>query len=294
MNSAVRTETRATVASAAGSRRRRPRPQLGRHLLLGLVALVSLFPFYWLVVMATSSSAEVFTFPPRLFPGTRLFTNLSKVSQTVSLGSAFTNSLIVSVSAVLLSCFLCSLAGFVFAHMRFRGRDKLFGFVLATMILPTGVALAPTMQIYSKLGWIDTFLPLIIPGSASAFGLFWMRQTAISGIAYELVEAARVDGCGLIRTYWHVALPAMRPGLAAFGIFSFMWTWNDYLWPLIVLNDPSKYTLPVALAELKGNYGSFDYSVVMAGTLVAAIPLVVLFLVSRKFIFANMVAGALK
>ena len=141
---------------------------------------------------------------------------------------------------------------------------------------------------------MDTFLPLIIPGAASAFGLFWMRQTAISAIPYELVEAARMDGCGLVRTYWHVALPAMRPGLAAFGIFSFMWTWNDYLWPLIILNDPSKYTLPVALAELKGNYGSLDYSVVMAGTLVAAVPLIVLFLVSRKFVFANMVAGALK
>lgn len=292
MNSIIRDRTCAPVRTPA--RRRAPRPQFGKHVFLGLVALISLFPFYWLVIMATSTNADVFTFPPRLYPGTRFFTNLGKVSQAVPLDSAFVNSLIVTVSAVLLSVFLCSLGGFVFAHMRFRGRDKLFGTVLVTMVFPTGVALAPSLEIYSHLGWIDTFLPLIIPGAASAFGLFWMRQTAQSAIPYELVEASRMDGCGLLKTYWHVALPAMRPGLAAFGIFSFMWTWNDYLWPLIVLNDPSKYTLPVALAELKGNYGSLDYSVVMAGTLVAAIPLIVLFLISRKFVFANMVAGALK
>jgi cellobiose transport system permease protein len=292
MDVTVRTETSTPVRG--GTRRRVQRPQVGKHLVLTLVALISLFPFYWLFVMATSSSAEVFTFPPRLYPGTKFFTNLGKVSQAVPLNTAFVNSLTVSVSSVVLTSFLCSLGGFVFARMRFPGRDKLFGIVLATMVFPTGVTLAPSLEIYSHLGWINTYLPLVVPGAASAFGLFWMRQTALSSIPYELVEAARMDGCGLLRTYWHVALPAMRPGLAAFGIFSFMWTWNDYMWPLIVLNDPSKYTLPVALAELKGNYGSIDYSVVMAGTLVAAIPLIVLFLICRKAIFANMVAGALK
>ncbi|MEV6507693.1 carbohydrate ABC transporter permease [Streptomyces sp. NPDC051642] len=293
MSTDVRDRTRPPSVRTEPERRVR-RPQIGRQLALALAALISLFPFYWLLVMATSTNAEVFKFPPRLYPGSRFFDNLGKVTQTVPLDTAFLNSLVVTVCAVLLSCFLCSLAGFVFAKMRFRGRDKLFGFVLATMVFPTGVALAPTFEIYSRLGWMNTFLPLIIPGSASAFGLFWMRQTAISSIPYELIEAARLDGCGLMGTYWHVALPAMRPGLSAFGIFSFMWSWNDYLWPLIVLNEPSKYTLPVALAELKGNYGSLDYSVVMAGTLVAALPLIVLFLFVRKAVFANMTSGALK
>ncbi|MFJ8750922.1 carbohydrate ABC transporter permease [Streptomyces sp. NPDC102441] len=292
MSTDVRDRTRPRTARAEAERRVRG-AGIGRHLALALIALVSLFPFYWLVVMATSTNAEVFKFPPRLYPGDKFFENLAKVSQAVPLDTAFVNSLVVTVSAVLLTCFLCSLGGFVFAKMRFRGRERLFGFVLATMVFPTGVALAPTFEIYSRLGWMNTFLPLIIPGAATAFGLFWMRQTALS-IPYELIEAARLDGCGLMRTYWHVGLPAMRPGLAAFGIFSFMWTWNDYLWPLIVLNDPSKYTLPVALTELKGNYGSMDYSVVMAGTLVGALPLIVLFLFTRKAIFANMISGALK
>jgi cellobiose transport system permease protein len=162
------------------------------------------------------------------------------------------------------------------------------------MVFPTGAALAPSVQIYSHLGWMNTFLPLIVPGAASAFGLFWMRQTAVAAIPHELIEASRLDGCGLLRMYWHIALPTMRPGLAALAIFSFMWSWNDYRWPLIVLNDPEKYTLPVALAQLKGDYGNFDYSVVMAGTLIAALPLIVLFLFSRRAIFANMTAGALK
>ncbi|MDT0549597.1 MULTISPECIES: carbohydrate ABC transporter permease [Streptomyces] len=270
------------------------RPQVGKHLLLLCAALVSLFPFYWLLIMATSSSGEVFKFPPRLIPGTRLFENLGKVSDAVPLGATFVNSLVVAVSAVVLTGFLCSLGGFVFARMRFPGRDKLFGCVLATLVFPTGVSLAPSLQIYSHLGWINTFLPLIVPGAASAFGLFWMRQYAVSAIPYELIEAARLDGCGLLRMYWHVALPAMRPAIASFGIFTFMWSWNDYLWPLLVLNDPQKYTVPVALAQLKGAYGNIDYSVVTAGTLVGAIPLIVLFLFVRKWIFRNMVAGAVK
>ncbi|HEY8979394.1 MAG TPA: carbohydrate ABC transporter permease [Streptomyces sp.] len=277
-----------------GTERRRPRPQIVRHLALTFAALASLFPFYWLLVMATSSTAEAFRFPPRLYPGDRLLDNLGRISDAVPLDSAFVNSLTVSTCAVLLTLFFCSLGGFVFARMRFRGRDKLFRVVLFTMVFPTGVALAPSVQIFAHLGWMNTFLPLIVPGAASAFGLFWMRQVALSSIPHELIEAARLDGCGLLRTYWHVALPAMRPGLAAFGIFSFMWSWNDYLWPLIVLNDPQKYTLPVGLAQLKGNYGDTDYAVVMAGTLIAAVPLIVLFLLCRKSVFANMVAGALK
>ncbi|WP_220213934.1 carbohydrate ABC transporter permease [Streptomyces shenzhenensis] len=277
---------------AGGGKRRRP--QVGKHLLLMCVALVSMFPFYWLLVMASSSSGDVFRFPPRLTPGTRFLENLGKVSDAVPLGTAFVNSLIVAVCAVVLTGFLCSLGGFVFARMRFPGRDKLFGFVLATLVFPTGVSLAPSLQIYSHLGWINTFLPLIVPGAASAFGLFWMRQYAVSAIPYELVEAARLDGCGLLRMYWHVALPSMRPAIASYGIFTFMWSWNDYLWPLLVLNDPQKYTVPVALAQLKGAYGNVDYSVVTAGTLLGAIPLIVLFLFVRKWIFRNMVAGAVK
>jgi len=281
---------RGPAAPARGGRR----PQAGKHLALICIALVGLFPFYWLVVMATSTSGEVFRFPPRMIPGSRFLDNLGQVANAVPLDTAFGNSLIVALCAVVLATFLCSLGGFVFARMRFPGRGKLFGFVLATLVFPTGVSLAPTLEIYSHLGWINTFLPLIVPGAASAFGLFWMRQYALSAIPYELIEASTLDGCGLLRTYWHVALPAMRPAIASFGIFTFMWSWNDYLWPLLVLNDPEKYTVPVALAQLKGTYGNIDYSVVMAGTLVGAVPLLVLFLFVRKWIFSNMVAGAVK
>lgn len=244
--------------------------------------------------MATSDTNEIFTSPPRLIPGNEFINNFTYVLNNSSFLAAMGNSLILVLIVASIRVLLASLAGFVFAKFRFPGRDKLFGLLLITMALPTGVVLVPSYEIYAQLGWLNTFLPLIVPGAATAFGVFWMRQSAAASVQSEVMEAARVDGAGFLRVYWHVALPALRPTIAALAIFEVIWTWNDYLWPLLVLNDPSRYTVPLALAQLKGAYGAMDYSVVMAGTLVATIPLVILFLCFRKTVMNNVVAGAVK
>ncbi len=264
------------------------------HTLLALGVVVFAFPFYWLLVMATNSTSDILASPPRLFPGGRFSENFEKVTGGSEFVRAFINSVALTVVSSAIQLLLAALAGYVFAKRRFPGRGALFSLLLATLVIPTGVSIVPSFQIFAELGWIDTYLPLVVPGAVTAFGIFWMRQAAESSVSDELVDAARVDGAGFLRTFWSVALPCMRPALAAFGIFQVMWTWNDYLWPLLVLNSPDKFTLPVALQQLTGSYGTTDYSVVMAGTLVATVPLLVLFLVVRRTVLNNATDGAFK
>ncbi|MFJ5779784.1 carbohydrate ABC transporter permease [Streptomyces sp. NPDC093094] len=268
--------------------------RVASHGLLALGVLVFAFPFYWLLVMATNSTSDILASPPRLVPGSQFFANFEEVTAGSEFVRAFVNSLLLTALCSAIQLFLAALAGYVFAKRRFPGRNLLFSVLLITLIIPTGVSIVPSFQIYTDLGWIDTFLPLIVPGAVTAFGVFWMRQAAETNVPDELVDAARMDGAGFLRTFWSVALPCMRPALVAFGIFQVMWTWNDYLWPLLVLNSPTNFTLPVALQQLTGNYGRTDYSVVMAGTLVATIPLLVLFLVLRRTVLQNAASGALK
>ena len=270
------------------------RARLASHLVLAIGVVVFAFPFYWLLVMATNSTSDILASPPRLVPGGQFLANFGKVTAGSDFVQAFVNSLVLTVISSAVQLFLASLAGYVFAKRRFPGRNALFSLLLATLIIPTGVSIVPSYQIYTNLGWIDSFLPLIIPSAVTAFGVFWMRQAAQSNVPDELVDAARMDGAGFMRTFWSVALPCMRPSLVAFGIFQVMWTWNDYLWPLLVLNSPDKFTLPVALQQLTGNYGATDYSVVMAGTLVAIVPLLILFLILRRTVLENAASGALK
>jgi len=289
------TTNRIAETNGRETRRRRIKPgSVVTHTILIIAVAVFAFPFYWLVVMATSHTGDIFAFPPRLIPGAEFFANFSKVLHGTTFGRAFLNSLWLTVLTVALQLFLSSLAGYVFAKRRFPGRDRLFGILLFTLVLPTGVALIPTYQIYASLGWLNTYLPLIVPSAVTAFGVFWLRQAAESGVPDEVVQAAAIDGAGFFRTYWSVALPSMRPALVALGIFQTMWTWNDYLWPLLVLGNPNQYTLPLAIQELNGNYGTTDYSTVMSGTLVATLPLVILFLIVRRTVFENLAGSAVK
>lgn len=264
------------------------------HVLLGAAALVFAFPFYWLVVVATSRTSDLFGTTPRLVPGDQFFVNFSEVLANRTFARAMLNSSLLAIFNTVLYLVLAALAGFVFAKFRFRFRETLFALLVFTMILPTGVALVPSFQIYAIFGWINTYLPLIVPGAVTAFGVFWMRQVAVDSIPDELMHASSVDGANFLQQFWHVAVPGMRPGLTALGIFQLMWNWNEYIWPLLVLNEPQLYTVPVSLAQLKSIYDSVDYSVVMSGTLVATIPLVIVFLVFRRSILENTTSGAVK
>ncbi|HTK07179.1 MAG TPA: carbohydrate ABC transporter permease, partial [Ktedonobacteraceae bacterium] len=238
-------------------------------LIIGL--LVSIFPFYWMIVMSTNRTSDIYSVPPKLFFGDQLSTNLSHVLQSITFFQSYFNTLVIACSITLLVLFFCSIAGFTFAKFDFPGKNVLFAFLIGTMILPPASSLVALFVIMADLHLIGTYLPEILPHLVPAFGVFWMRQYAISSIPNELIDAARIDGCGHFRLYWSVALPALRPALGFLGITTFIFAWNDYLWPLIVFNTPNLYTLQVSLAQLNGVYYT-DYSMVMAGTFMATIP----------------------
>jgi cellobiose transport system permease protein len=256
-------------------------------------ALLTLFPYYWLAVMASNTTADIYSAPPRLTFGGHLFDNIGQVFAKIDFFGSLLNTLIVAVATTLLVLFFDSLAAFTFAKYDFPGSSVLFGILLATFVVPTQLAAIPQFDLMAHFGWVGDLKALIIPAAANAFGIFWMRQYARGAIPDELLEAARMDGAGFFRTYLSVGLPVLRPALAFLGIFTFVNTWNDYLWPLVVLIDSNHVTLQVALSQLNGLYVK-DYSVVMAGTLVAIVPLVIVFLFGARHFIRNIAAGALK
>ncbi|ALS29827.1 sugar ABC transporter permease [Paenibacillus sp. 32O-W] len=256
-------------------------------------AVLSLFPFYWLLVMATATTSDIFRFPPRLLPGDQLLVNINKVLDHVGFFQSFGNSVVVAGVHTLIVLFFCSLAGFAFAKFEFPAKGFLFLFLLLTMMIPQQLGLIPQFIIMQKLGWINELKALIIPGAANAFGIFWMRQYSQSVIHDELINAGRIDGCNSFDLYWRVALPILRPALATLGIITFLGSWNDYLWPLVVISVQEKFTIQMLIASMNGVY-STDYSMVMAATLMATVPLIVVFsLFSRQFI-AGLMQGSVK
>jgi cellobiose transport system permease protein len=263
------------------------------HVLLLIALVISIFPFYWMIVMATNTTSDIYRVPPKVIFGGNLLVNVGNVLKNIDFMKNFFNTLFVAVVVTVLVLFFCSLAGFTFAKFEFPWKKGLFTFLLGTMILPSSGSLVASFVIMANLNWIGTFLPLIVPSMVTAFGIFWMRQYAMNAIHNELIDAARIDGCGHFRLYWNIALPALRPALGFLGILTFITAWNDYLWPLIVLNDSNLYTLQVALSTLNGLY-STDYSMVMAGTLMATIPLIIIFFIGARQFIANLSAGAVK
>lgn len=263
------------------------------HLILLVGVIASVFPFYWLVVMATGTTSDIYAYPPNLIPGGHLIDNIRTVRDSVNLPMAFLNTIIVAVLTTGLTLFFASLAGFTFAKFTFPGRGILFVVLLLTLALPAQLGTVPSFVIMSRLEWVGTLQALIVPGVAGAFGIFWMRQFALGSIPNDLVDAGRVDGCNFWQLYTNVALPLLRPALAFLGIFTFITTWNDYFWPLIVLVNPEVMTLQVALSQLNGVYNT-DYAAVMAGTLISTVPLVIIFILGSRHFIGNIAAGALK
>lgn len=269
---------------------------LGRVVTHGCIIIgvvFALFPFYWLLVMSTSTTAQIFGYPPRLIPSTHLLENLRNVVTSVDLPSSLLNSFVVSGSLAVLVVLFDSLAAFAFAKFRFPGRNVLFTVLLATFLVPGNLSLVPSFILMSKLGWVGDLQALIVPGIANAFGIFLLRQFATASIPDELVEAATLDGAGFFRTWWSVAIPMLRGGLAFLGIFTFVTAWNDYVWPLVVLVNPQRQTLQTALAQLNSVYTT-DYGMIMAGAVVSVVPLIGIFLIGSRHFIANIAAGALK
>ncbi|PWH05384.1 sugar ABC transporter permease [Brachybacterium endophyticum] len=263
------------------------------HLLVILGVLLSVFAFYWLAVMSTSTSAEIFGYPPKLTFGSHFAENLRHLTSSIDIVSALVNTIVVAGACAVLVMFFDSLAAFAFAKFDFPGKNVLFVVMIATFLIPGSLSLVPSFILMSEIGWVGTLQALIVPGAANAFGIFLLRQMAASAIPNELIESARIDGAGFFSTYWRIGVPMLRGGLAFLGIFTFITAWNDYVWPLIVLVDPGRQTLQTALQNLNSLYLT-DYGMVMTGALVSVLPLIGVFIIGSRHFIANIAAGALK
>ncbi|MCX4909723.1 carbohydrate ABC transporter permease [Streptomyces sp. NBC_00878] len=280
-----------SVGLAVGAGSRATRIWVRVALLLGV--LVSLFPFYWLVVMASVTTQDILSYPPRLVPGAQLLHNMGEVIERVDFFASLFNTLVVAVTGTVLVLFFDSLAAFAFAKYEFPAKKFLFGALMATYMIPAQLSLVPQFVTMAEFGWAGSLKALIIPGAANAFGIFWMRQYAQNSLPDELLDAGRIDGAGFFRLYWQVAMPLFRPALAFLGIFTFIGIWNDYIWPLVVMVNPDRLTLQVALANLNVVYNT-DYAVVMAGALMSVVPLIVVFLIGARHFLRDLAAGATK
>ncbi|MGC9537309.1 carbohydrate ABC transporter permease [Streptomyces sp. UG1] len=278
------------MASIKGSGRRGT--ALHASLIIGL--LLSAFPFYWAVIMSTHTSSEIFSYPPKLLPGSHFLENVRNLLDTIDFFGSMWNSLLVATTVTFLVLFFDSLAAFVFAKFAFPGKNLLFALLMLIFMVPAQLAAIPQFVIMAKIGWIGSMTALIVPAAANAFGIFWMRQYMKSAIHDELLDASKLDGAGFMRQYWHVALPVVRPGLAFLGIFTFMGQWNDYAWPLIALTNPDNVTLQVALSQLNGTHGTTDYGMVMTGAVLALIPLLIVFAIGARQIIGDLAKGAVR
>jgi cellobiose transport system permease protein len=263
------------------------------YLFLIGATMVSVFPLYWMFVVASNGTEAMSRVPPAVVPGTHFAENVGKVFDNVPFIPALVNSFVVAGAIAVSVVFFSTLAGFAFAKLRFRGRGTLFIIVIATMMVPVQLGIIPLYMIMVKLGWTNQLQAVIVPGMVTAFGVFWMRQFIASALPSELLDAGRVDGCSTFGLFRYVVVPTVRPAAAVLGLFTFMQAWNDFFWPLVVLREPSRFTVQIALQQLNDGYWD-DYGMVMAGTALAVLPVIALFVILGKQIVGGLMEGALR
>ncbi|MEU0152424.1 carbohydrate ABC transporter permease [Micromonospora fulviviridis] len=265
------------------------------YLALGVTALMSVFPIYWMFVVASRTSDAMGQVPPPLTPGGNLGANIARLFANTDAYflTGLINSAIVAGTVTVSVVFFSTLAGFAFAKLRFRGRNALLLVIVATMMVPTQLGVIPLYLLMTKLNWNDRLPAVIVPALVTGFGVFMMRQYAGQAVSTELIEAARMDGCNTARIYWNVVLPALRPAAAVLGLLTFMTTWNDFLWPYAVLNDPENPTVQLSLRALSDGYYQ-DMSQVFTGTAIATLPLLLVFVVFGRQIIGGIMEGAVK
>jgi len=263
------------------------------HAIVGIGALIMLAPFYFMFVFATQSRTDIYSLPPPLWFGDDLLVNLRILTERLPFWRNLGWSLYVALASTALTLVFCSMGGYAFALMEFRFKNALFTLVMATMLLPSFMNMIPTFLIMDALGWIDQHRALYIPGAASAFGIFLMRQFAASAVPKELIEAARMDGCGELGIYWRIVLPLLKPALGTLGLVTFIASWNNFIGPLIVMRSADNYTLPLALRSLQSPVNT-EWGALMTGSAIATIPLLILFAISSRQLIAGLTAGAVK
>jgi len=282
-----------TSAVAAVPARRRVRiAPLALHAALILGALIALFPLFWMVSASFMQTGMANQYPPHLVPRHPTFAHYREIFTRLSMGRFVLNSAIISLVVTGLSLFINSAAGYAFAKLRFRGRDKLFRGLMLGLVVPVQVAMLPLFLLFKEMRLINTYWGVIIPSLASIFGIFLIRQYTLD-IPDDLLDAARIDGASEFRIYRSVVLPVIVPILATLAIWTFLTTWNDFMWPLIVLSDQSKMTLPVALANLAGEHVQ-DTELMMAGSVVTVLPVLLVFLFLQRYYVQGIMAGSVK
>lgn len=287
-----------SAASPARARRRRllaiGRPNPLVYAFLSVVLVGSVFPLYWSLLIGSGDSSTINDPTMSWWPGGNFLANTAAVinNESVNFWRSLGNSVIVSTVVSISVVFFSTLAGYAFAKLRFRAKKGLLIFVIATTAVPTQLGVVPLFIAMSAFGWTGTLGAVIVPALVNAFGVFWMTQYISQALPDELVEAGRIDGANMFQTFWYIGLPSARPAAAMLALFTFITTWTNFFWPFIVLNSNNP-TLPVSLATLQANY-FVDYSIVLAGVLLATLPLIALFAIAGKQLVAGIMQGAVK
>lgn len=259
-------------------------------LLLG--ALIMLLPFVWMVSTSLKTGEATFVTPPQLIPASPTTVNYEKAFGAVPMGQFLVNSIFVSVTSTVLMVLNCAMAGYAFARIKFPGRDILFYAYLGTLMIPQQVTLVPLFVLMTWLDWGNTYQALILPSSFGAFGTFLLRQFFLR-LPREVEEAAFMDGAGYVRIFFTIGLPLARPALATLAVFSFMASWNSFLWPLIITSNQAMMTLPVGLSFLNGRYTT-DWNVLMAGAVISTVPIIAVYVFAQKYIIQGLATTGLK
>ena len=259
------------------------------HIVLVIGAIIALAPMAWMLSASVMPTGEATAYPPRFFPSRVTFSHYGQLFTRLELGRYLLNSAFLAVTVTATSLVINSLAGYAFAKLRFRGRDRTFRLLSLGLVLPVQVAMLPLFLLMKQMHLVNTYWGVIIPGMASIFGIFLIRQYALS-IPDDMLDAARIDGASELRIYWKVVVPGILPILATLAIWTFLATWNDFMWPLIVLSDASHYTLPVALANLSGEHVQ-DTELMMAGSVLTVLPVLAVFLFLQRYYIQGIMTG---
>ncbi len=272
--------------------KRRSLNSLSLHAALLLGALVTLTPLAWMVSASLMPAGDANVFPPHFLPRRITFEHYVALFTRLDLARHFLNSVIVTVTATVLSVVLNGLAGYAFAKLVFPGREKLFRALTLALVVPSQVGMLPLFLMLREMGFVNTYAGVIVPYLASVLGIFMIRQYVV-GVPDDLLHAARVDGAGEFRVFWSVVVPVIQPILVTLAAFTFLSAWNDFMWPLIVLSDNQNYTLPVALANLVGEH-VLDTELMMAGSVLTILPAMLVFLIFQRAYVRGILAGSVK
>lgn len=285
----------AAFALWLGTKKSRAVTKFSLYLVLLIVALVMVLPFYWMFVLSTRFTPEIYSFPPPFTFGSALADNFVFMNSSVNITRHFMNSVFVTIMNTALVLLFCSMGGYAFAIYRFPGRKALFSILLGTMMVPQLAGIVPWFFLISKFGWLNNYAALIIPGCANAFGIYWMRQYCVNNVPVSLMEAAKIDGCSEWLIFFRVIAPVLLPAFAALGIMQFVGVWNDFMIPMLVLRENDLFTLPLMLSYMRGDPSrGTNVGALMLASALSVLPLMVAFLSASKFFMSGLTAGAIK